>query len=59
MTFMKKTMARENVMSTAFGNMVAIPHPIEPITNTTFLSLGVLEKSIDWDGKEVHHIRLN
>lgn len=46
-------MKRENIISTAFGNCVAIPHPFEMVTDETFLTIGVLKKPIKWDSKNV------
>lgn len=46
-------MKRENIVSTAFGNLVAVPHPYELLTDTTFFTLGVLKKPIKWNDKEV------
>lgn len=46
-------MKRENIVSTAFGNLIAVPHPYELLTDTTFFTLGVLKKPIKWNDKEV------
>lgn len=40
---------RENVGATAFGNMVAIPHPIHPLGKESFVEIGILRKPIQWD----------
>ncbi|KON87934.1 PTS sugar transporter [Sporosarcina globispora] len=40
---------REKVASTCFGNLVAVPHPIKPITNKTFWTLCTLKSPIQWD----------
>ncbi|MFM1562695.1 PTS sugar transporter subunit IIA, partial [Helcococcus ovis] len=52
-TLYENIMKRENIISTAFGNLVAVPHPFEPISNETFLTMGVLKKTINWSGKKV------
>ncbi|MCI5839844.1 MAG: BglG family transcription antiterminator [Peptoniphilaceae bacterium] len=44
---------RENIASTAFGNMVAIPHPIKFVTDKTFISIATLKKEILWNDKYV------
>lgn len=44
---------REKIVTTALGNLVAIPHPIKPITKNTFLTIATLKQPIDWDGKKV------
>lgn len=52
-TLYENIMKRENIISTAFGNLVAVPHPFESISNETFLTMGVLKKTINWSGKQV------
>lgn len=44
---------REKIVTTALGNLVAVPHPIKPITKNTFLTIATLKQPIDWDGKKV------
>lgn len=44
---------REEFVPTAFGNAVAMPHPLEPVCDTTVASVGLLDSPIDWGGKEV------
>lgn len=41
--------ARESIESTYFGGGIAIPHPLSPITDETFVSLAILDKPIQWD----------
>jgi len=43
--------SREKISSTYFGDGVAIPHPLSPITNQTFISVGILKKPIKWDSE--------
>lgn len=57
-TFFDKIWSRESIASTYFGNLVALPHPLAPVSNETFVSVGVLEKAIDWDGKKVQLVLL-
>lgn len=40
---------REAIASTAFGNLVAVPHPIEPVTHRTFWTICTLARPIQWD----------
>lgn len=47
---------RESRGSTEFGNLVAIPHPCEILTDETFVSIGILEKPIRWNYKKVQFI---
>jgi|SRR5690625_2918422 len=49
---------REAQAPTSFGNLVALPHPLEPGTNQTFLSILTLEKPIDWGEKHVQLVIL-
>src|SRR5699024_11224152 len=49
---------REKVAPTAFGNFVAIPHPITPESQETFLSICTLENPILWKEKPVQLVCL-
>lgn len=40
---------RVAIASTAFGNLVAVPHPIEPVTHRTFWTICTLARPIQWD----------
>ena len=44
---------RESIVATSFGNLVAIPHPFEAVTENTFLSVVTLKNPIDWTGNLV------
>lgn len=50
--------SRESIASTYFGNLVALPHPLAPVTDETFATIGISEESIDWDGKDVRLVIL-
>lgn len=50
--FYNKINERENIASTYFGNAVAIPHPLAPISNETFVSVALLENPIKWDEED-------
>ena len=43
---------------TAFGNFVAIPHPITPESQETFISICTLENPILWKDKPVQLVCL-
>lgn len=45
----KLVLERERLASTCYGNLVAIPHPIRPVTNETFWTICTLKKPIQWD----------
>jgi lichenan operon transcriptional antiterminator len=49
---------RERKAPTSFGNLVAVPHPLEPGTNATFLSVLTLKKAITWGDKQVQLVIL-
>ena len=44
---------RESIIPTSYGNLVAIPHPLEAVTKETFLSVITLNKKINWSDNEV------
>lgn len=46
--FLKAVHEREEVASTAFGNLVAIPHPISPQSSRTLVSTCTLTKPVLW-----------
>lgn len=45
----EQILQRESVASTSFGNQVAFPHPVMPLTDKTFVAISVLKKPIVWD----------
>lgn len=49
---------RERTASTAFGNGIALPHPIRPIAAATRVCVGLLDAPIDWGGKQVQMVML-
>ncbi|SDZ65793.1 lichenan operon transcriptional antiterminator [Evansella caseinilytica] len=49
---------REKVAPTAYGNLVAIPHPITPKWHETFVSICTLEKPVMWGDKPVQLVCL-
>ena len=46
--FLDSVRAREVLAKTAFGNMVAMPHPIEVMGKTPFVCVCVLDEPILW-----------
>ncbi|AKG74996.1 BglG family transcription antiterminator [Salinicoccus halodurans] len=52
-TFLDSVMEREAVMPTSFGNLIAVPHPITPHSDETFLSFMTLKKPIVWGDYKV------
>ncbi|KFN92053.1 BglG family transcription antiterminator [Tetragenococcus muriaticus PMC-11-5] len=56
--FIHSVLERENYSPTSFGNLVAIPHPMDPQVNDTFWSIVTLKQPIQWDDKPVQFICL-
>ncbi|MDH6365400.1 lichenan operon transcriptional antiterminator [Enterococcus sp. PF1-24] len=42
---------REELGSSYFGNRIALPHPINPFSVETFVSVVLLKNEIDWDAE--------
>lgn len=57
-SFYQLVIQREEMASTEFGNNIALPHPIKPITNTTFVAIAVLKKPIRWNKQQVKFVFL-
>lgn len=51
-------LARERVVPSSFGNLAAMPHPIEAVGSQTVVTVALLERSIDWGGHEVQAVFL-
>lgn len=56
--FIEAVYEREALAPTSFGNFVAIPHPVTPQTDETFLTVCTLQKPILWGDKRVQFICL-
>ncbi|MGN9165927.1 BglG family transcription antiterminator [Tissierellaceae bacterium HCP3S3_D8] len=56
--FYTSVVERENLCSTILDEMVAIPHPMESMSKTTVVSVGILKKPITYKGKSVKSILL-
>lgn len=46
--FLEKTLFRESISPTTFGNMLAMPHPIDSCSKKTVIAIGILDKPILW-----------
>ncbi len=44
---------RELLAPTSFGNLVAIPHPLTPVTEETFLTICTLKRPIYWSNNQM------
>ena len=51
--FYESILRREASASTEFGNLIAIPHPDQAFSHTTFVSVAVLKKPILWNERMV------
>jgi lichenan operon transcriptional antiterminator len=49
---------REKIAPTAYGNLIAIPHPITAQTKKTHVSIMTLDKPVEWGDKKVQFIIL-
>ncbi|MFP7288775.1 BglG family transcription antiterminator [Shouchella clausii] len=56
--YVESVLKREAASPTSFGNLVAIPHPMTPHTDTTFWMVCTLKKAINWEGEQVQLIVL-
>lgn len=54
--FIDSVKEREYHASTAYGNLVAIPHPLMPLAKQTFIYIITMDKPIAWEDKEVQII---
>lgn len=51
--YVNLVLEREAVSPTSFGNLVAIPHPITPVTDKTFWAVCTLERPIVWHDQQM------
>ncbi|MDB2613712.1 PTS sugar transporter subunit IIA [Chlamydiales bacterium] len=56
--FFNAVIEREKVVTTGIGMGVAIPHAKLPGFKNFFVSIGVLDKGIDWKALDGHPVRL-
>lgn len=56
--FWKLVVKREKAARTAFGNLVAMPHPWKAISEETFVCVGILDEPIRWGDQDVQVIFL-
>lgn len=56
--FYQAVKKREQLADTAMGNLVAMPHPYEALTDTTFVCVGILDEAVLWGEKKVQVIFL-
>nr|WP_246583138.1 PTS sugar transporter subunit IIA [Clostridium simiarum] len=51
--YINLVLEREAVASTGFGNLVAIPHPIKPVTEEAFWTICTLKQPILWENDQM------
>lgn len=51
--YVNSVFEREALAPTNFGNLVAIPHPLTPVTEETFWTVCTLKKPIEWTDKHM------
>lgn len=56
--FLEKTLQREKISFTTFGNLLAMPHPLESSSNKTIISVAILDHAIKWGNAFVQVIFL-
>ena len=56
--FERAVLERENLMQTDLCRHIAIPHPYRPMTETTFVCVGILEKPVLWHHYEAQIVFL-
>ena len=49
-SFKELVFKREEAAATSFGNNVAMPHPLEVASAQTFVTVGLLDRPVAWDG---------
>lgn len=57
-SFYKEVIHREKMSSTAFGNLVAVPHSMKQNSNKSFISIVINEKPMKWGNHFVNIIVL-
>lgn len=56
--FLEAVMLREQLAQTEFGNMVALPHPNQAMTEDTFVCVCILKRPVIWYKKPVQVVFL-
>ncbi|HBG12317.1 MAG TPA: hypothetical protein DDX68_12235 [Clostridium sp.] len=56
--FYEAVLKREDMAQTDFGNLIAIPHPCEVMTEVTFVSVAILKEEVLWSRHPVRVVLL-
>ncbi|GGP10220.1 BglG family transcription antiterminator [Oceanobacillus neutriphilus] len=51
-------LAREAISSTAYGNLIALPHPIEKVASKTIIAVCTLSQPVQWGNQKVQLVLL-
>lgn len=49
---------RESLAPSSFGGGIAMPHPIEPVMERTYVAVGLLDEAIMWESRSVQIVFL-
>lgn len=56
--FEEEVIKRERYALTEYGNSIAIPHPMKPLSKRTFVAIGILKRPILWGKTYVKYVFL-
>lgn len=56
--YLESVLRREEISSTAFDGLVAVPHPMEPLARRSFLSIVVNDRPTKWGDQSVNLVML-
>jgi len=56
--FFQAIMKREQLALTYMGNMAAMPHPCQVMTEDTFVTVGILDRPIEWNENQLVQVVL-
>ena len=51
-SFYDNVIKRENLANTCFAKGIAMPHPFQIMTKDTFVSIGILDRAIQWNDED-------
>lgn len=57
-TLLSQVLARETAAPTAFGGLVALPHPLEPVADETHIAVALLKEPLTWNDRPVRAVFL-
>jgi len=51
--YMNLVLEREDIAPTSYGNLVAVPHPLVPVTQETFWTVCTLKNPVQWNEQQM------